>query len=227
MELNLWSLIYLAYRVAPLMIVIYFIFASVINQDFKGLIYLIGLILACFLVHFMGNSFPADWILYDIDLNSPVCNSFSIGQNGYYSNKFPFSVVVFGYTFFYILYIIINYGLIFSNIPFLVLFPFLILFDLNRKIAFIASLASILTLSPFVLIKFIYHDQTYIFFMLLSSYLLLAYIKTENKNIPYHRRTRRCEFCGSKYTLSNKSRHERSTKHFDGKYISTERFEMT
>ena len=55
--------------------------------------------------------------------------------------------------------------------------------------------------------------------------------KTENKDlynsIPYYRRVRRCEFCGSKYTLSNKSRHERSTKHFDGKYISTERFEMT
>ena len=51
--------------------------------------------------------------------------------------------------------------------------------------------------------------------------------KTENNNIPYYRRVRRCEFCGSKYTLSNKSRHERSTKHFDDKYISTERFEMT
>ena len=61
--------------------------------------------------------------------------------------------------------------------------------------------------------------------------------KTENKfqnnqtgnkqnEIPYYRRVRRCEFCGSKYTLSNKSRRERSTTHNDGKYISTERFEM-
>jgi len=77
-------------------------------------------------------------------------------------------------------------GVIGIHLVFAILIPiiiFLILFDLNRKIAFIASLASILTLSPFVLIKFIYHDQTYIFFMLLSSYLLLAYIKTENKNI--------------------------------------------
>lgn len=131
MELNLWSLMYLAYRVAPLMIVVYFIGASVINQDLKGLVYLIGLLLTCFLVFFLGNSAPADWILYDINLNSPICNSFSIGQNGYYSNKFPFSVVVFSYTFFYILYVLLNYGLIFSNLPFLIIFPILILFDLG------------------------------------------------------------------------------------------------
>ena len=55
--------------------------------------------------------------------------------------------------------------------------------------------------------------------------------KTDNKDlynsIPYYRRVRRCDFCGSKYTLSNKSRHERSTKHQDGKYILSEIFEMT
>lgn len=130
MELNIWALLYLAYRVAPLMIVIYFIFTSIINQDFKGLVYLIGLLSTCFLVYFLGNSAPADWLLYDIDLNSPICNSFSLGQNGYYSNKFPFSVVVFSYTFFYIFYVIYRYGLIFSNMPFLILFPILITFDL-------------------------------------------------------------------------------------------------
>ncbi len=77
-------------------------------------------------------------------------------------------------------------GVIGVQLVFAILMPiivFLILFDLNRKVAFIASLATILTLSPFVLIKFVYHDQTYIFFMLLSSYLLLKYIKTEDKNI--------------------------------------------
>ena len=53
--------------------------------------------------------------------------------------------------------------------------------------------------------------------------------KEKNKTIqiPYYRRVSRCDFCGSKYTLSNKSRHDRSTKHQDGKYILSERFEMT
>jgi hypothetical protein len=92
---------------------------------------LIGLLIACFLTYFIGNSAPADWILYDIELNSPVCNSFSIGQNGYYSNKFPFSVVVFSYTFAYIFYVIYTYGLIFSNMPFIIMFPILILFDIG------------------------------------------------------------------------------------------------
>jgi hypothetical protein len=136
MELNLWSLIYLAYRVAPLMIVIYFVFASILNQDFKGLVYLVGLLFTCFLVHFLGSSAPSDWILYNIDLTSPICNSFSLGQNGYYSNKFPFSIVVFSFTFTYILYVIINYGLMLSNLPFLILFPSLILFDFGWNLLY-------------------------------------------------------------------------------------------
>lgn len=76
-------------------------------------------------------------------------------------------------------------GIIGIQLVFAILMPiivFLILYDFNEKVAFIASFASIITLSPFVLIKFVYHDQTYIFFMLLSSYFLLAYIKEENKN---------------------------------------------
>ena len=53
--------------------------------------------------------------------------------------------------------------------------------------------------------------------------------KEKNKTIkiPFHRRIARCEFCGAKYLLVNKARHEPTIKHFDGKYISTERFEMT
>ena len=130
MNYSFWSILYLAYRVAPLMIVMYFIFASVINQDFKGLIYLIGLIFTCAMVHFLGSIVPADFILRDIDVNSPVCNSFSIGQDGYYSNKFPFSIVVFSFTFFYIFYVILQYGLLMSNIPFICIFPALIVFDI-------------------------------------------------------------------------------------------------
>jgi hypothetical protein len=79
----------------------------------------------------LGNSAPADWLLWDVNFNSPICNSFSLGgQNGYYSNKFPFSIVVFTFTFFYIFSIIYKYGLINSNVPFLLIFPTLIFFDI-------------------------------------------------------------------------------------------------
>jgi DNA-directed RNA polymerase subunit RPC12/RpoP len=56
----------------------------------------------------------------------------------------------------------------------------------------------------------------------------------ENKNkkelivkIPFTLRVVRCEFCGSKILLQNKSRHYRTRKHLDGMYISTEMFEMS
>ena len=44
--------------------------------------------------------------------------------------------------------------------------------------------------------------------------------------IPFHRRSERCEYCGSIIKLVNKARHLRTRKHLDGQYISTEMFEI-
>jgi hypothetical protein len=65
-----------------------------------------------------------------------------------------------------------------------------------------------------------------------KDYILDLEINSENEKnkttcTPYHRRVGRCEFCGAKYTMSNKARHDRSEKHQDGKYIVHERFEMS
>ena len=52
-------------------------------------------------------------------------------------------------------------------------------------------------------------------------------IKKQNIiKIPFHRRSERCEYCGSKILLVNKARHSRSKKHIDGQYITTEMFEI-
>ena len=50
--------------------------------------------------------------------------------------------------------------------------------------------------------------------------------KIKKDKIPWHRRTESCEYCGSKLLLVNKARHEKSTKHKDGKYLTSDRFEM-
>ena len=64
-----------------------------------------------------------------------------------------------------------------------------------------------------------------------KSYILDLDINSEKEQIkkerlPWPRRKMRCNFCGSKITLVNKARHEKSQKHKDGTYVTTERFEM-
>ena len=50
--------------------------------------------------------------------------------------------------------------------------------------------------------------------------------KIEKIRIPWTRKTMRCHFCGSKFLLVNKARHEKSLKHKDGVYVTKDRFEM-
>ena len=51
MDLNLINILYLFFRMAPFVIVSYFSLQSILNQDLKGLIYLIGLIVTSFVVY--------------------------------------------------------------------------------------------------------------------------------------------------------------------------------
>ena len=48
----------------------------------------------------------------------------------------------------------------------------------------------------------------------------------ENNKIPWIKKTIRCNFFGAKLLIMNKARHERSQKHLDGVYLTTDRFEM-
>ena len=44
--------------------------------------------------------------------------------------------------------------------------------------------------------------------------------------IPWITKVIRCNFCGAKLLIMNKARHERSQKHKDGVYLTSDRFEM-
>ena len=57
------------------------------------------------------------------------------------------------------------------------------LYTISPNIAFITSLFGILTLSPYVLMKFIYHDSLYIYLMFMTLLSLLNFIQGNNKNV--------------------------------------------
>ena len=131
MDLNIISITYLFLRLAPFVLVCFFSLSSLLNQDFKGLVYLVGLIFACFITMLFGNILPLPSI--PPDQRPEVCNLWTINQQGEFS-KLPLSQTVFSYTLFYLLIPIIDQKLAKQNIPTLVFFPLLILFDIAWNI---------------------------------------------------------------------------------------------
>jgi hypothetical protein len=125
-ELNIVSILYISFRLAPFILVSFFSLSSIFNQDFKGLIYLAGLLITCFITILSGNLAP-DEMTGNLNDNK-ICNLITLSSEGPFS-KLPLSQTVFGYTFFYLVYIIVKYNLVSENIPTLVIFPILIVAD--------------------------------------------------------------------------------------------------
>ena len=138
MELNFISIIYLFLRLSPFILVCFFSLASLFNQDFKGLVYLVGLIFTCAISILVG--MPLESILNIAngyinpnvgDVKPPVCQDMiSLGQTNVF--RLPIGQTIFGYTFAYLLSIITNpkHNYVSQNIPTLVFFPVIILFDM-------------------------------------------------------------------------------------------------
>jgi len=126
MELNIITIIYLFFRLAPFIIVSYFSISAIFNQDIKGAIYLAGVIMAAVLTVVMGNSLNDDYIT--IKEKQPVCNMLTLGSTGTYS-KIPLGIAVMSYTLIYLVFVIVKYNMIMYNLPTLILFPILILGD--------------------------------------------------------------------------------------------------
>lgn len=138
MELNFISIIYLFLRLSPFILVCFFSLASLFNQDFKGLIYLVGLIFTCAISIFVGAPLQPILDMANRLINSnanenkpPICSDMiTLGQTNVF--RLPIGQTIFGYTFAYLLSIITNpkHNYVNQNIPTLVFFPVIILFDM-------------------------------------------------------------------------------------------------
>ena len=137
MELNLVTLTYLFFRLAPFIIVSYFSLSSIFNQDLKGVIYLVGLLFSTFVTMIIGNTIPLSYTFGSEIEGVPeekrrvvngVCNMITIGKDGSFSN-IPLGLSMLTYTFIYLVYIIVINHIEMSNLPTLIIFPILILGD--------------------------------------------------------------------------------------------------
>lgn len=137
MELNITSLLYLFFRLSPFIIVSYFSIGSIFNQDLKGLIYLVGLLLSIFTALLVGNSVPLSFTFGELGNEGsnirrevdPICNMITVGMSGSYSN-IPLGTTMLTYTLIYLVYIIAINKIETANIPTLILLPALILADI-------------------------------------------------------------------------------------------------
>jgi len=132
---------YLVYRLSPFILVCYFILNSMLNQSLNGIVYLFGLLFASVLAVMFGKGANSE---------KEICNILTIGEDNSRLSKVPLSIVVFSYTFFYLLMFILEQSANLSgkhlnsfnpytvsklqismreNVAVLIIFPLLIIID--------------------------------------------------------------------------------------------------
>ena len=124
METNFNSLVYLFFRLSPFIVVCFFTLSSVINNEIKGFVYLVGLCFGLVLISLFGGAMPADDETKS-DSNKLLCNSLPFGDS-----PLPIGIGILGYTLGYLLFTIVKYKIVIFNLSIVILFPILILADI-------------------------------------------------------------------------------------------------
>ena len=120
-DFNIISLSYLFSRLSPFIIICYFVLQSIFNQNLKGIFYVAGVLLACFLnVFTVGTVIGASEGIEQ----RPICNLID-GMP-----SLPLGQTILGFTFAYLSYIIFKYELVDQNSPTFIIFPILIVADI-------------------------------------------------------------------------------------------------
>lgn len=128
--LNVQSIMYIGFRLAPFILISFFVLSSLFNSDIRGIIFLGMLLLNCFITISIGTAIPKDEFGGD-NANNPnmICNSLTLTTGGPLS-YLPLNVNILTFTLAYLAYIIGKYDLANSNIPTLTVFPIFILYQI-------------------------------------------------------------------------------------------------
>lgn len=130
--LNVKSIMYLGFRLAPFILISFFTLSSLFNSDIRGIIFLGLLLINCFITISIGITIPKNTFTDSNGNTVPEnmnCNSLTLTNGGPLS-KLPLNINVMAFTFAYLAYIIGTYGLASSNIPTLTVFPIFIIYQM-------------------------------------------------------------------------------------------------
>ena len=138
MDINISTFMYLFMRLCPFILVCFFTIGSIFNNDLKGIVYLMGLILAIGVIIILGSlikQIPLPYFtnFFDISNVDPICKIVSFGSSEFSQIPVGSSIIIF--TFIYLLsnmiYVGIDEGtnLVKYNWPTVVFFSLLIVAD--------------------------------------------------------------------------------------------------
>ena len=126
MNIDLIKIVYLFFRLAPIIIVSYFTLSSIFNNDLRGIIYLAGLLLTCMIVHSVWRIFGPN---EDTTQSLGNCGLTFIGMNENPFSNVPLGLTTLAYTLSYVGTFIIKQKLQKLNIPTLIILPSLVVFE--------------------------------------------------------------------------------------------------
>ncbi len=132
--LNLKALLYLAFRLAPFILVSYFVVSSIFNADVRGIIFLGMLLINCFITIVVGNFFadiPGMMVSQNTRNRFGTCNTMNLTSGGPLSKALPLNINVFAFTFGYLAQLLErDPKLVNRNIPMILVFCILIITQL-------------------------------------------------------------------------------------------------
>jgi len=99
MEVSASMFMYLFLRLAPFILICFFSISSIFNGDLKGIVYLVGLILAAGASILVGGILPSSWTESPSSVPG-ICDAVSIGS-GIFS-KIPLGQTILSFTLFYL-----------------------------------------------------------------------------------------------------------------------------
>jgi hypothetical protein len=124
--LNIKSIMYIGFRLAPFVLISFFALSALFNSDIKGIIFLAMLLLNCFITISIGVALPDDTFATNPNM---ICNSFTLTK-GEPLSKLPLNVNIITFTLAYLAYIIGMNGAIMNNIPTVIVLPIFILYQI-------------------------------------------------------------------------------------------------
>jgi hypothetical protein len=124
--LNLSALLYVGFRLAPFILVSFFVISSLFNSDIRGIIFLGLMLLNCFITISFGNAIGPYVGGNEYEDMNGVCLTMNLTDTGPLSKYFPLSINIFAFTLAYLAQIIQSHKLINRNIPVIIMFSLVI-----------------------------------------------------------------------------------------------------
>ena len=125
--LNLSALLYVGFRLAPFILVSFFVISSVFNSDIRGIIFLGLMLLNCFMTIAIGNAIGPYLGGNEYEDMEGVCLTMNLTDTGPLSKYLPLSINIFTFTLAYLAQIIQSHNKINRNIPVIIIFSIVIL----------------------------------------------------------------------------------------------------